>query len=61
MARLSKRLEDVEKEVRKRGLVVIPSEHCVIALVSPVTKKPVEYFDLAAWKFIPTELYERKE
>lgn len=64
MARLTKRLEAVERQVEEKEarsrVFSIPAGLGVIALVSPETKKPVKYFDLQQGKFFPVLADEAK-
>lgn len=59
MARITRRLERAEKAMQeqeaRRGALSFPAELGMIALVSPVTKQPVEYYDLVSGKFVPVE------
>lgn len=65
MARLTKRLEAIERQVGEKearsGCLSIPAGLGVIALVSPETKKPVQYFDLQQGKFFPVLADEGKK
>jgi hypothetical protein len=59
MARLTKRLEAIERQMGEKearnGSLSVPAELCVVALVSPETRKPVQYFDLRTGQFFPVD------
>ena len=59
MARITKRLEAVEKAMGEKQAqqksLVVPEELALIGLVSPATKKPVQYFDLRTGQFLPVD------
>ena len=63
MARLKKRFDEIDRamqeEAARRGQLAIPAELGVIALVSPETKQPVEYYDLQQKKFFPAADYPK--
>lgn len=56
MARFKKRFDEIDRalqeEEAKRHKLTMPTELSLIALVSPVTKKPVQYYDLHAGAFL---------